>query len=214
MFLTITSTNPPATDLGYLLHKHPERVQEFKLNFGKAHVFYPEASPDRCTADLMVDIDSISLVRGRRRLGRSGFALQQYVNDRPYAASSFLSVAIAEVFGSALKGQCKERPELVDMTLLLQAKIAVLPCRGGEKVLRSLFEPLGYEVNATQHALDEKFPDWGDSAYFTVEIQNTICLRDLLIHLYALIPVLDDDKIEPGLGCFAEGELEKVRLEL
>jgi len=194
MLLTITSINPPATDLGYLLHKHPERVQEFKLNFGKARVFYPEASADRCTAALMMDIDPIGLVRGRRKFGGSNFALQQYVNDRPYVASSFLSVAIAEVFGSALKGQCKERPELVDMALPLQARLAVLPCRGGEKVLRSLFEPLGYQVNAVQHTLDEKFPDWGDSAYFTVEIQNTIRLRDLLIHLYVLIPVLDDDK--------------------
>ncbi|MFC1713935.1 3' terminal RNA ribose 2'-O-methyltransferase Hen1 [Candidatus Poribacteria bacterium] len=194
MLLTITSTNSPATDLGYLLHKHPERVQEFKLKSGKAHVFYPEAGVDRCTAALLLGIDPIGLVRGRRRSSGGSFSLQQYVNDRPYVASSFLSVAIAEVFGSALKGQCKDRPELVDTPLPLRAKIAVLPCRGGEVALRRLFEPLGYHVSAQQHVMDEQFPEWGNSPYFTVELENTIRLRDLLTHLYVLVPVMDDDK--------------------
>ena len=194
MLLTITSTHPPATDLGYLLYKHPERVQKFKLNFGQAHVFYPEANVDRCTAALVLDVDPVGLVRGRRRSAGSSFSLQQYVNDRPYVASSFLSVAIAEVFGTALKGQCKDRPQLVDTPLPLQAKIAVLPCRGGEVALRRLFEPLNYKVSAQRHTLDQQFSEWGDSAYFTVELQNTIRLRDLLTHLYVLIPVMDDDK--------------------
>ena len=194
MLLTITSTHSPATDLGYLLYKHPERVQKFKLNFGQAHVFYPEANVDRCTAALVLDVDPVGLVRNRRRSTGSSFSLQQYVNDRPYVASSLLSVAIAEVFGTALKGQCKDRPQLVDTPLPLQAKIAVLPCHGGEKALRRLFEPLNYRVSAQQHTLDQQFPEWGDSAYFTVELQNTIRLRDLLTHLYVLIPVMDDDK--------------------
>jgi len=194
MLLTITNTYPPATDLGYLLYKHPERVQEFELNFGHAHVFYPEANIDRCTAALMLDVDPIKLVRNRKNPAGSGFSLQQYVNDRPYVASSFLSVAIAKVFGSALQGKCKERPQLVDISLPLQVKIAVLPCRGGERFLRRLFEPLGYQVSAQRQTLDEQFPEWGDSIYFTVELQNKICLRDLLVHLYVLIPVLDDDK--------------------
>ena len=194
MIVTITNTHPPTTDLGYLLHKHPERVQEFELNFGKARVFYPEASIDRCTAALVLDVDPVKLVRNRQKPAGSGFSLQQYVNDRPYAASSFLSVAIAKVFGTALHGQCKARPQLVDTPLPLQVKIAVLPCRGGERFLRRLFEPLGYQVNAQQHALDEQFPEWGDSVYFTVELQNTVRLRDLLVHLYVLVPVMDDDK--------------------
>ncbi len=194
MILTITNTHQPATDLGYLLHKHPERVQEFELNFGQAHVFYPEASIDRCTAALMLDVDPIKLVRNRRKPGGSGFSLQQYVNDRPYVASSFLSVAIAKVFGTALQGRCKAQPQLVETPLPLQAKLAVLPCRGGERFLRRLFEPLNYRVSAQPHALDEQFPEWGDSVYFTVELQNTLCLRDFLVHLYVLVPVMDDDK--------------------
>src|SRR5690242_5325296 len=100
MLLTISTTHRPATDLGYLLHKHPGRVQSFPLNHGQAHVFYPEATEDRCTAALLLEVDPIGLVR--RDGGRGGFALDQYVNDRPYVASSFLSVAIGEVYGSAL----------------------------------------------------------------------------------------------------------------
>jgi len=63
MLLTITTTAPPATDLGYLLHKNPARSQAFTLNFGKAHVFYPEASNTRCTAALLLEVDPVGLVR-------------------------------------------------------------------------------------------------------------------------------------------------------
>ncbi len=66
MLLTITLSRPPATDLGYLLHKHPARVQSFALSFGQAHVFYPEAGEERCTAALLVDVDPVALVRGRQ----------------------------------------------------------------------------------------------------------------------------------------------------
>ncbi len=34
MLLTISTTHRPATDLGYLLSKHPDRVQRFELAFG------------------------------------------------------------------------------------------------------------------------------------------------------------------------------------
>lgn len=188
MLLTITNERAPATDLGYLLHKNPARAQTFDLPFGKAHVFYPEASPERCTAALLLDVDPVGLVRGRGR------ALRQYVNDRPYAASSFLSVAISRVFGSALSGKSRDRPTLTDVALPLRARLAVLPCRGGEDLLRRLFEPLGYAVSAEPHPLDEEFPDWGQSPYFTVELAAEVRLRDLLNHLYVLVPVLDDDK--------------------
>lgn len=194
MLLTITNTQHPAGDLGYLLHKHPARAQTFRLNVGQAHVFYPEAGEERCTAALLLDIDPVSLVRGRRGQAGKNFALQPYVNDRPYAASSFLSVAIAEVFTSALNGRCKDRPELVDQPLALEARIAVLPCRGGEGLLRRLFEPLGYEVSAEPIELDPSFPEWGMSRYLTVELRASLPLRDLLAHLYVLIPVLDDEK--------------------
>lgn len=162
MLLTITNSNPPATDLGYLLHKNPARVQSFELPFGKAHVFYPEASHDRCTAALLLDIDPVGLVRTKRGPAGEGGILEQYVNDRPYVASSFMSVAIARVFGLALAGTGKGRSELVGVPLPLVARIAVLPCRGGEEFLRRLFEPLGYKVTAEHHPLDEKFPEWGE----------------------------------------------------
>ena len=194
MLLTITNTKSVATDLGYLLHKNPSRRHSFDLAFGQAHVFYPEASEERCAAALLLEIDPIGLVRNRRGPAGEGHALEQYVNDRPYVASSFLSVAIAQVFGTALAGNCKQRPELVSQSLPLTIRLSVLPCRGGDEVLRRLFEPLGYSVEAKRHVLDEKFPEWGDSAYFTVTLTGSKTLRELLAHLYVLIPVLDDDK--------------------
>jgi len=194
MLLTISTTHAPATDLGYLLHKHPERCQSFDLAFGKAHVFYPTASEDRCTAALLLDVDPVGLVRNRRGPAGEGFHLRQYVNDRPFVASSLMSVAIARVFGSALSGRCEQRSELVEQPIPLTAKLSVVPCRGGDTILRRLFEPLGYRVTATRHHLDEKFPEWGESSYYTVELSAECRLQDLLAHLYVLIPVLDDDK--------------------
>src|SRR5215471_15501662 len=157
MLLTISYTGKPATDLGYLLHKSPLRVHSFEQVFGKAHVFYPEATQDRCTAALLLEIDPIGLVRNRRGPSGEAHVLEEYVNDRPYVASSFLSVAVARTFGTAISGKSKERQDLADMVLLFEARIAVLPCRGGESLLRRLFEPLGYEVAATRHPLDQKF---------------------------------------------------------
>jgi 3' terminal RNA ribose 2'-O-methyltransferase Hen1 len=194
MILTIRTTHRPATDLGYLLHKNPARVQSFEQSFGRAHVFYPEASVESCTAALLLDVDPVGLVRGRRGPSGEGGALDQYVNDRPYVASSFLSVAISNVFGSALGGRSKERPELVTTPIPLTARIAVLPCRGGEEFLRQLFEPLAYSVTAISHPLDVADPDAGASRYFTVDLSATKCLRELLTHLYVLVPVLDDEK--------------------
>ncbi len=194
MFLTITTTRSPATDLGYLLHKHPGKCQKFELSFGCAHVFYPEADDRRCTAALLLDVDPVGMVRNRRGPKGDRGTLDQYVNDRPYVASSFLSVAIAQVFGSALGGRCKDRPELIDQAWPLEVQIAVVPCRGGEAILRDLFEPLGYEVEAFRHTLDVKFPDWGESHYHTVTLRCERPLRELLTHIYVLIPVLDNDK--------------------
>ena len=194
MLLTISTTYSPATDLGYLLHKHPARMQSFKLTFGQAHVFYPEARTEKCTAALLLDVDSVALVRRPHGQFAENFALAQYVSDRPYVASSFLSVAIAQVFSSALSGKCKDRPQLVEAAIPLTAQLSILPCRGGERLLRRLFEPLGYTVEAGQHVLDRQFPDWGQSRYFTVTLENTCRLSELLTHLYVLMPVLDDEK--------------------
>src|SRR5918912_1075725 len=164
MLLTLTTTHSPATDLGYLLAKHPARLQQFALSFGTACVVYPEATDERCTAALLLDVDPVALSRGRA--DRGGPPLEPYVNDRPYAASSFLSVAIAQVFGTALAGRSKERPELVETAIPLSAHLPCLPCRGGEGFLRALFEPLGYTVQASRHVLDARFPEWGQSSYF------------------------------------------------
>jgi 3' terminal RNA ribose 2'-O-methyltransferase Hen1 len=194
MLLTLTTTHQPATDLGYLLHKSPFRPQSFELAFGQAHVFYPEASPERTTAALLLEVDPVGLVRGRRGPAGEGGALEQYVNDRPYVASSFMSVALSRVFRSAMSGASKERPELAEQAIPLVARLSVLPCRGGEAFLRRLFEPLGYAVAATRHALDETVPEWGESRYFTVTLTADTCVSALLTHLYVLIPVLDDDK--------------------
>lgn len=182
MLLTLSTTHRPATDLGYLLHKNPARAQVFDLSFGKAHVFYPEASEERCTAALLLDVDPIGLVRGR------GAVLTDYVNDRPYIASSFLSVAISRVFGSALGGRSAERPELAAQPLPLTAGIAALRC-GGETPVRELFEPLGYEV-----AVDPPDADSAAGRYRNITLSGTKRLADLLTHLYVLIPALDDRK--------------------
>jgi 3' terminal RNA ribose 2'-O-methyltransferase Hen1 len=194
LLLTITTTHSPATDLGFLLHKNPERHQVTELNFGTAHVFYPEASEDRCTAAVLVDVDPIELVRNRRGPAGNDFSLAQYVNDRPYAASSFLSVALAKLFSTAMSGRSKERPELAEQAIPLEAATPALPVREGEDMLRRLFEPLGYQVDATAIPLDREFPNWGASRYLDVRLSSTTRLSDLLGHLYVLLPVLDDDK--------------------
>ncbi len=192
MLLTITTTHRPATDLGFLLHKNPARCQSFALSFGSAHVFYPEASDDRATAAVLLEVDPVGMVRGKGGFGQG--VLAQYVNDRPYVASSFMSVAIAQVFGPALDGRSKERPELARTPLPLVATIEVLPCRGGEEFLHDVFDPLGYEVVATRCPFDETFADWGPSPYYSVTLSKTATLSELLTHLYVLIPVFDNFK--------------------
>jgi 3' terminal RNA ribose 2'-O-methyltransferase Hen1 len=195
MLLSITTTHRPATDLGYLLAKHPGKCQSFSLSYGAAHVFYPQADEAQCTACLLLDIDPIGLVRGpQRHKAKAEGTLAQYVNDRPYVTSSFMSVAIAQVLGSALRGSCKDRPDLAATPIPLEAGLAVVPCRGGEPFLRRLFEPLGYNVDATRTALDERFPEWGEAPYYRVKLAHTTTLSDLLTHLYVLLPVLDNSK--------------------
>lgn len=205
MLLTITTTHTPASDLGYLLHKHPQRLHSFPLNFGMAHVFYPEATSERCTAALLLEVDPIGLVRGNNNRTEAR-NLTQYVNDRPYVASSYLSVALAQVFGSAMSGTSRERPELTQTPIPLEICLQVVPCRAGEAFLRGLFEPLGYQVEAEGYALDSHFPEWGDSPYFTLRLKQEACLSDALKHLYVLIPTLDMNK-HYAIG---DAEVEKL----
>jgi len=192
VLLTISTTYQPATDLGYLLHKHPAQIQHFEIPYGVAHVFYTQANQECCTANLLLDIDPVALVRNRR--GPGHFTLEQYVNDRPYVASSFLSVALSRVFGTAMNGKSKDRPELAATAIPLRAQISALPCRDGEPLLHRLFEPLGYNITVENYLLDQQFPDWGSSTFFTVSLEASCRLADLLTHLYVLVPVLDDEK--------------------
>ena len=192
MLLTISTTHQPATDLGHLLHKNPAKLHTFEMSFGQAHLFYPEATSERCTAALLLDIDAVGLVRGKRGPGEGG-TIEQYVNDRPYVLSSFTSVALGRIFGTAMTGRSKNRQELADQKIPLTATLSVVACRR-ESLLHELFEPLGYRVQAKQLPLDEKFPEWGDSPYFSVTLEGEVRLRDLLRHLYVLIPVLDAEK--------------------
>ncbi|MBW8687782.1 3' terminal RNA ribose 2'-O-methyltransferase Hen1 [Chitinophaga rhizophila] len=194
MLLTITTTHTPATDLGYLLHKHPAKVQEVELGKGKAHIFYPVANEQECTCALLLDIDQVGLVRANSGTSGNAFALEQYVNDRPYVASSIMSNAISKAFASALNGKCKDRPELVATAMPFEVKLSVLPVNGGEEMLYRMFGPLGYKITAIQHILDDQFPEWGNSRYFTVTLTQTTTLHTLLSHLYILIPVMDNSK--------------------
>ncbi|HOV00737.1 MAG TPA: 3' terminal RNA ribose 2'-O-methyltransferase Hen1, partial [Dermatophilaceae bacterium] len=193
MFLTITSTAPDATGLGHLLHKHPERVQRFDVSVGAAMVFYPEATDERCTVALMVDVDPIGLVR-RGRSGGEPFALAHYVNDRPYAASSMLAVAIGQVFRTALRGECASRPELAASALPLKVHVPSAPCRGDADLVARLFEPLGWAVDAVSLPLDPALPHFGDSRYVDLTLTGNVRLADALAHLYVLLPVLDGSK--------------------
>src|SRR5262249_7910447 len=152
---------------------------------------YPEIGDERCTAALLLDLDPVGLARDHQGPGGQGGVLEQYVNDRPHVASSFLSVAIAQVLGTALSGKSRERQELADAAIPLEATLKVVPCRGGEGFLRRLFEPLGYAVTATRHPLDENFPEWGEGPYYTVTLSALRPLYEVLSHLYVLVPVLD-----------------------
>lgn len=194
MLLSITTTHAPATDLGYLLHKNPEKVQSFSLSFGQAHVFYPAADAELCTAALLLDVDPVALVRKPRGARGENSALEHYVNDRPYVASSFLSVALAQVFRDALNGRSKERPALAARELPFQVQLTTLPCRGGEEFLRRLFEPLGYELSTQGWLLDEKFPRWGAAPHLSITLRARKRIAEILNHLYVLVPVLDDEK--------------------
>jgi hypothetical protein len=132
MMLTISTKMVPATDLGYLFHKKPARVHGFELSFGRATVFYPEAQAARRTVCLLLEVDPIGMVRRKSVPADDGGVFGQYVNDRPYAASSFLSVAISKVFGTAMTGRSKDHPALAPLALPFEVHIPVLPNRGGE----------------------------------------------------------------------------------
>ncbi len=191
MLLTLTTTHRPATDLGYLLVKHPDRVHAFDVSTGTAHVLFPEAGEQRCTAALVLDVDPLKL-KGRP----DAFVLGRYVNDRPYAASSLLAAALSRVFRSAMRGDSRDRPELAGTAIPLEIRVPVLRCRGGADLAARVFAPLGWAVTAAVIPLDDDpaSPLAGDSRYVDLTLTGTLRLADALNHLYVLLPVLDDAK--------------------
>jgi len=196
VILTLTASRPdpqiPAGDLGFLLHKHPERVLVSEQGAVTTHVLYPQNTPDACTVAMILEVDPVGLVRTARKDENS--VLAQYVNDRPYAASSLLAVAIGRTFSTALAAKCTSRPDLVDVRWPLQLRLPAVPCSGGPELLRRLFEPLGWRVDAREVALDETVPQWGTSRYLDVDLTGEFRIVDALAHLYVLLPVLDDAK--------------------
>jgi 3' terminal RNA ribose 2'-O-methyltransferase Hen1 len=194
LLATISYSGPNATDLGYLLYKHPAKVQTFDMSVGHAHVFYPEATDERCTAAVLLEVDPIGLVRNRRFGGSDAFSLGHYVNDRPYASSSMLAVALGQLFRTAMTGRCDERPELAANPIPLVIELTSVPSRGMDGLATRLFEPLGWTVDETAIPLDTTFADWGDSHYTNLTLTGTIRLADALRQIYVLLPVLDDSK--------------------
>ncbi|WP_432457978.1 3' terminal RNA ribose 2'-O-methyltransferase Hen1 [Cellulomonas iranensis] len=196
MLLTLTADAPdaatPASDLGHLLHKHPDRVQTFDAGVGTAHVLYPRADAERCTVALLVEVDPVGLVRDRA--GRGDGPLAAYVNDVPYASASVLAVALRRVFGTAMTGRCDRRPELASRALPLEVHVPAVAVRGDVALVAELFAPLGWDVAATPLPLDPRVPAWGDSRYVDLRLRGTLRLADALSHLYVLLPALDGEK--------------------
>jgi 3' terminal RNA ribose 2'-O-methyltransferase Hen1 len=194
VLLTLSTTMPDATDLGFVLHKHPDRAQSFSVGPGTAHVFWPEATAARSTVAVLLEIDPIALVRGRNGRGDRGFALSQYVNDRPYAASSMLAVAVGKVFTTAMSGRCQARPDLPGRSVPLEVHVPALASRGGAELVERLFAPLGWTVAATAIPLDPEVPAWGASPYVDLRLTGVMTVAAALTQLYVLMPVLDDSK--------------------
>ena len=194
--LTITTTHQPATDLGYLLHKHPDKFQTFGMPFGNTHIFYPEASEERCTAAMILEIDPVRMTRrGDRGHSTPEHLIQEYVNDRPYAATSHLSTALAKVYGTAMSGRCDDRPELAQTAIPLEIRVASVRSHHGPDLIRQLFEPLGYQVETETPPMDPEFPEWGPGKHHNLTlISNRYTLQETLGHLYVLLPALDNEK--------------------
>ncbi len=186
MQIEITLTALPsaeysATDLGFLLHKHPDHLHTRGTSAGDVTIFFTEKSQERTTAVLHLDVDPVGLVRGKNQ--QSDGLLAQYVNDRPYVASSFLSVALARAFAQSMAGKSKDRQALADQALPFEVRIVPLALSGDLDLVERLFAPLGYTVTVQE-----------DDYVVALQVRATIRLADMLNHLYVLIPVLDNFK--------------------
>ncbi|WP_291720488.1 3' terminal RNA ribose 2'-O-methyltransferase Hen1 [Bernardetia sp.] len=204
MLLEITTTHTPATDLGFLLHKHPDNIQEKKLAVGKAHIFYSEANQNRCTACLLLDINPIEVIKNKK--GMRHFLKENYVNDRTYTSNSFMSTAIVKSFGSAINGTCHTRPELPSTKMPFEVRLHAVNVENEEQ-LEKLFKPLGYEIEYERYDLDSQFTEWGTSKTLTLSLKKTTTLQELLSQLYVFILVLDNQRHY----WIAEGEIDLLK---
>jgi hypothetical protein len=177
MLLTIRANQTPAQVFAALLGLPLDRIESFDLPFGRVHAFFPEATESEATLALLMDPDPLGL---------------EPVDERLYAASPLLAEAVARIFGPLLDGET----DPAEPAILLEARLAAFPCRGGENALRRAFEPLGYAVAAEAQPLDPAFPEWGASRCFTVTLRATRPVRELLAHLRSLVPVLVGDERE------------------
>lgn len=191
MILSITTKGKDADKLSFLLHKSPDKFHEFTISSGKAYVFYPVYSPEEVCASLMIDLNPVDLTRGRE--GSSNNGIFDYVNDRPYTSSSFMTTAIAQVYSTAMSGRCKHYPNLVDVKRDFEVEITALKVLTNFEI-NEILEPLGYEVRYDIYKLDDEFEDWGNSKYVTLNLKINTTLSTLLKQLYVLIPVFDNNK--------------------
>ncbi|WP_230594738.1 3' terminal RNA ribose 2'-O-methyltransferase Hen1 [Rhodococcoides fascians] len=171
MTANATTDFPDTSDIGYLLHKHPDRVLSRNLPMGAATVLYPEVSAERTTLAVLLDA----------------------TDDKSPAASGF-AVALSRLFKQALTGVCATRPELVSAAIDLTVSMPAAPSRGAADLTSRLFGPLGWTVEATPIPLDPTQPEWGNSEYVDLVLTGTFTLSAALRHLYVLLPVLDDAK--------------------
>ncbi|CAM5513153.1 Small RNA 2'-O-methyltransferase OS=Streptomyces fumanus OX=67302 GN=GCM10018772_38830 PE=3 SV=1 [Streptomyces fumanus] len=161
-------------------------------------MLYPEAEEAALCAGpgAVVEVDAVALVRRGKGAGRGGARprlLARYVNDRPYAASSLLAVALGSVFSSALRGVCKARPERAAAPL-------PLGCRGARAAPAAPPGPppvraagLGSDRQTVLRLVQTHSP-WGDSGMLCGSPWSPHTLAEALRHLYVLLPVLDDAK--------------------
>ena len=195
MYLQINTNDNDAQLLGYLLHKHPDNYQTKALNFGTAHMFYTDNTATYCTFNLVLEINSVALSRNAHKNNfKASFKLADYVNDRPYVASSFLTTAISKVLRSTMNGICNEKPELVQKQWPLTITINAVKSKKGVSEIHRFFEPLGYQVETETQLLDPQFEAWGMSPYFKLTLRGNKTLNEVLTHLYVLLPVLDNNK--------------------
>ena len=179
MLITLTCYAPNAAELGFLLGKHPASVFERDFSAGKVWAFYPEVADDHLTIACLTEIDPVGLVRGPA----AAALLEQYVNDRPYVASSLTSVALKTAFATAMSGRSQSHSERVTEKVRWEATLPVVACDGGDNLIRRLFTPLGYEVATTRLPLDTHFPAWGQADLYSVRLEGMQTVQDMFTHL-------------------------------